>query len=77
MRSWSACAEPMGLAGQLLVLAAPGIGGGQLVALEFQQGPLATTRLGRLDQLLPLPPQGLVRPARRAIGRQAGSLSPP
>ena len=60
--------EPLRLEGQLVVLAPLGIGGGQLVALELQQRPLATARLGRIDQLLALPPQGLVLPTRRAVG---------
>ncbi len=48
------------LAHQLVVLAEPGIGGGQLVALELEQGPLALPRLGRVEQGLALSPQAVV-----------------
>ncbi len=63
--------EPLRFAGQLVVLAALRVGGGQLVALELQQRPLAPPRRGRVDQLLPLPPQCLVGLPRGAVGVHA------
>jgi hypothetical protein len=48
----------VGLPGQFLVFAGPGVGGGQLVALEAEQGALAPAVLGGLDQLQTPPAQG-------------------
>ena len=48
------------LAHQLVVLARPGIGAGQLVALELEQGPLAVPGLGCVEQGLAFSPQAVV-----------------
>ena len=48
------------VAHQLVVLAQPGIGAGQLVTLELEQGPLALPRLGCVEQGLALAPQAVV-----------------
>ena len=50
----------MRVAHQLVVLARPGIGAGQLVTLELEQGPLSLPRLGCLEQGLTLAPQAVV-----------------
>ena len=57
------------LANQLIMLADPGIGPGQLVALELEQGPLPLAGLGRAEQ--GLPPQAVVLGSRPAIGSAA------
>ena len=62
--------QPMGLAGELVVLARLRVGGGQLVALEGEQVALASTPLGRLDQGDPPLAERVVRLAGRSIGEQ-------
>ena len=62
--------QPVGLAGQLVELAGAGVGGGQLVALELQQGPPALAFVAGLDQLESLATQRVVRGALLAIGRE-------
>jgi hypothetical protein len=62
--------QPVGLARQLLGLPFLRIGGDQLVPLEFQQGPLSAPRLGRVEQVLSLAAQRLMRLPRRPVGRQ-------
>ena len=61
------------LADEPLVLADLGLGGGQLVALELEQGSLPLAGLRRVDQGLALPPERLVGRARLAIGLELGS----
>ena len=68
------CSQCLGIGQQvrlpdeLVVLAHPGIGRGQLVALELEQRPLPLPGLRRVDKGLPLPPQSscaaLARPIR-------------
>ena len=48
------------VAHQLIVLARPGIGAGQLVTLELEQGFLSLPRLGCVEQGLALAPQAVV-----------------
>ena len=67
----------MGLAGQVVVLAGPGVGGGQLVALEGEQGPLALAVLGVAEQAGPAGEQGGVGLPAGLGRRRAGGSTPP
>ena len=64
------------VADEPLVLADLGLGGGQLVALELEQGPFPLAGQGRVDQGLAPPPERLVRRAGLAVGLER-RLEPP
>ena len=58
------------------MLADLGLGGGQLVALEFEQGSFPMAGQRRVDQGLAAPPDRFVGRARLPVGFQLGSCSP-